>query len=91
MFVIVSYDISDDKRRTRLHKLLRRYGDAVQYSVFECVIDQLQFDQLRQEVDKIIMVGKDSVRYYDICQACKQWTKTLGKAITTSIQTVYIF
>jgi CRISPR-associated protein Cas2 len=35
-FVVVVYDISNDKRRTRLHNALLDYGTPVQYSVFEC-------------------------------------------------------
>jgi CRISPR-associated protein Cas2 len=91
MFIVIAYDIPDNKRRTRLHKLLRRYGDAVQFSVFECLISDAQFDELRQGVAKIIIEGEDDVRYYDICAACKRLTKTLGRAVTTTEQQAYIF
>ena len=90
MFIVIAYDIPDDKRRTRLHKLLRRYGDAVQYSIFECLISDAQFDELRRAVAKIIVEGEDNLRYYDICAACKRLTKTLGRAITTTEQQAYI-
>jgi CRISPR-associated protein Cas2 len=90
MFIVIAYDIPDDKRRTRLHKLLRRYGDAAQYSVFECLISEEQFDELRSAVARIIIEGEDDVRYYDICAACKRLTKTLGRAVTTSEQQTYI-
>jgi CRISPR-associated protein Cas2 len=40
MFYLVSYDIPDDRRRTRLAKLLKDYGGRVQYSVFECLLNQ---------------------------------------------------
>lgn len=33
--VLVSYDISDDKMRTRFAKYLTKYGHRIQYSVFE--------------------------------------------------------
>jgi CRISPR-associated protein Cas2 len=90
MFIVITYDIPDDKRRTRLHKLLRRYGDAAQYSVFECLISEEQFDELRSAVTRIIVEGEDDLRYYDICAACKRLTKTLGRAVTTSEQQAYI-
>lgn len=35
LYVIV-YDISNNKRRTKLHTALKNYGSPVQYSVFEC-------------------------------------------------------
>ena len=39
MFYVVSYDIVDDARRTRVHATLKDYGTPVQYSVFECDVD----------------------------------------------------
>lgn len=36
MFVVVSYDIKNDKRRRKVMKLMEGYGERVQYSVFEC-------------------------------------------------------
>jgi CRISPR-associated protein Cas2 len=90
MFIVIAYDIPDNKRRARLHKLLRRYGDAAQYSVFECLISEEQFDELRRAVAKIIVEGEDELRYYDICAACRRLTKTLGRAITATEQQAYI-
>ncbi|HIP96765.1 MAG TPA: CRISPR-associated endonuclease Cas2, partial [Anaerolineae bacterium] len=40
MFVVVAYDISNDRRRTKLHDTLLNFGTPVQYSVFECIVDQ---------------------------------------------------
>ena len=90
MFIVVAYDIPDNKRRTRLHKLLRRYGEAVEYSLFECLISDAQFVELQRAVAKVISEGEDNVRYYDICSACKRLTKTLGRAVSTSIPDAYI-
>ena len=36
---VVAYDIADQRQRTRLHKLLRGFGEAVQKSVFLCPLD----------------------------------------------------
>ncbi len=36
---LVAYDVADQRRRTRLHKLLRSFGEAVQKSVFVCALD----------------------------------------------------
>jgi CRISPR-associated protein Cas2 len=90
MFIVIAYDISDNKRRTRLFKLLKRFGEPVQFSIFECLINESQFDALRKEVVKIIVAGEDDVRYYDICAGCKRLTQTFGKAFSTSVQAVYI-
>ena len=69
-FVTVVYDISNDKRRTRLHKALLDFGTPVQYSVFECWLTPDAVQQLQARVDKIIKPQKDHVRYYFLCAAC---------------------
>jgi CRISPR-associated protein Cas2 len=40
MRVVVSYDISDDKRRRKVAQIMEGYGYRVQYSVFECDLDK---------------------------------------------------
>src|SRR4051812_42950713 len=35
---IVAYDVVVDKRRTKVHKLLKGRGDALQYSLFHCAL-----------------------------------------------------
>ncbi|MEM2889797.1 MAG: CRISPR-associated endonuclease Cas2 [Candidatus Hadarchaeum sp.] len=44
--VLVVYDISNDKRRTKLHNVLLDYGTPVQYSVFECHLDEKNLTNL---------------------------------------------
>ena len=90
MFIMVVYDISDNKKRTRLHKTLRRYGDSVQYSAFECIISEEQFRQMRKEVEIVLGEEARGVRYYDICEECHRKVKTFGRAKTTSLKPVYI-
>lgn len=45
---VVAYDISDDKRRLRLHRLLRGFGEPVQKSVFVCQLDGRRKARLEQ-------------------------------------------
>lgn len=70
MYVVVSYDIVDDQKRTRLSKVLLNYGRRVQKSVFECLLNDREFVQMKQEVDGAIDMEVDSVRYYILCQRC---------------------
>jgi CRISPR-associated protein Cas2 len=67
---VIAYDISDDRRRTRLFKTLKQYGTPVQESVFECHLTTNQFIQLRQAVERLIEPHTDQVRFYDLCQKC---------------------
>jgi CRISPR-associated protein Cas2 len=90
MFIVVTYDIPDNKRRTRLHKALFRFGEPAQFSVFECIITEAQFDALRREVANVMEPTEDSVRYYQVCDGCRRRLIALGQAQTTSIPPAYI-
>lgn len=69
MLVVVAYDISNDRRRTRLHKRLKDFGAPVQYSVFECELEKAEINKLQHAVDEIVRQG-DDVQYYFLCAAC---------------------
>ena len=69
MMVLVTYDVNTEtaegRRRLRLvAKTCVDYGQRVQNSVFECVVDPVQLVQLRKELEKTIDPTKDSLRYY---------------------------
>lgn len=89
-FYVVVYDISDDKRRTRLHKRLQDYGSPVQYSVFECLVDDKQFAGMEKMIKRTIRSKDDHVRIYELCEAClkKTWISDAGEEVlheTTSV------
>jgi CRISPR-associated protein Cas2 len=62
----VFLDIIDDKRRTRLMKLLKGYGARVQYSVFECYLRPAQRRKLQSQIARLIDTQVDSVRFYQL-------------------------
>ncbi len=74
-FVVVVYDISNDKRRTKLHNALLDFGTPVQYSVFECLVGEPELAQLKQAVRKVIRPRVDRVRFYYLCAACVSKTE----------------
>jgi CRISPR-associated protein Cas2 len=67
---VVAYDISDDRRRLRVFKTLKRYGTPVQESVFECHLTQGQLVEMRQAVAGLIEPHTDQVRIYKLCEDC---------------------
>lgn len=69
MFVVVCYDIPDNRRRTRVGKVLEGFGTRVQKSVFECDLEQKHFERLKQKLGKLLS-GEDTVRYYHLCREC---------------------
>lgn len=64
MFIVVSYDIPDDKRRTKVMKTMKDFGQHVQYSVFECEIKHKDYGRLRQQLKKLINPRLDNIRFY---------------------------
>ncbi len=66
LFYIVVYDIPSDKRRQKVASLLEGYGKRVQYSVFECVLTEVKYDELRQRLKKKIKPTEDNVRFYPL-------------------------
>jgi len=75
---IVAYDIPDDRRRTKIHKVLTGFGAWTQYSLFECFLSKKEFIQLKAKLAKHIEDTKDSVRFYPLCANCLDRVETVG-------------
>ena len=59
--------MEDDKgprRLRRVAKVCKNYGQRVQYSVFECIVDPAQWAMMRQNLIDEIDESKDSLRFY---------------------------
>lgn len=67
MFIVVSYDIADDKRRSSVASELENFGRRVQYSVFECHLSDIQLSELQRRLLALIDWDQDRVRYYTLC------------------------
>jgi len=63
-FVVVAYDIVQNKPRNRLLKLLKGHGAHVQKSVFECLLTDEQIGILKHHIQMIIDAEVDTVRLY---------------------------
>ncbi|MDQ2844284.1 MAG: CRISPR-associated endonuclease Cas2 [Acidobacteriota bacterium] len=63
---LVCYDISDDKRLRRVFKIMRGYGDHLQYSVFECQLNATDLVKMRAELAAAIHHDKDQVLFVDL-------------------------
>lgn len=71
MFILVSYDIADNRRRRQVFKLMKGYGVRVQYSVFECLLTAAQVQEMKGRVKPVLDQEEDSVRYYLLCETCR--------------------
>ena len=73
--IVVAYDISDNKKRDRVAKILQQYGERINLSVFECMMTDAQFDRVTERIGRIVNTKTDYVVYYPICMNC--YTKVL--------------
>jgi CRISPR-associated protein Cas2 len=69
MMVVVSYDVATseeggEKRLRHVAKECVNYGQRVQNSVFECVVDPVQFEKFKHALLKIADLKVDSIRFY---------------------------
>ena len=76
---VIAYDIPDDKRRTKVHKILLGYGKWTQYSLFECFLTRRQLVLLRSKLSEYLVETKDSVRFYSLCATCVSKVETIGR------------
>ncbi len=83
MFVIVSYDVATDnnagqRRLRRVAKACQDYGQRVQYSVFECIVDPAQWTMLKERLISEIDPEKDSLRFYYLGSNWKHCVEHVG-------------
>ena len=90
MLVVVSYDVRENRRRTKLAHALKDFGERVQLSVFECRLDEKQVAKLRARVAKLIEPEKDSVRIYRLCGGCAPKLELLGVGRITEDPAVFV-
>jgi CRISPR-associated protein Cas2 len=82
MYLVVSYDIHDDKRRNRIHKALKNFGERIQFSVFECDLTKEQLHGMQHMLKGIIKEeDQDSVRFYHLCNGCRRKIDRIGGII----------
>lgn len=83
MLVLVSYDVSTidpggPRRLHRVAKTCQNYGQRVQYSIFECIVDPAQWATLRQKLIDEIEPLHDSLRFYFLGANWKRRIEHIG-------------
>jgi CRISPR-associated protein Cas2 len=77
----VAFDISSNRRRARVVKVLRSVAVRVQKSVFEAEhLDEREYLRLRSKLEGLIDATTDSLRYYRLCGACRERIEHAGAA-----------
>ena len=83
MMVLITYDVNTAseggaKRLRKVAKLCENFGQRVQNSVFECLVDPAQWADLRYRLEKEIAVERDSLRYYYLGANWKRRVEHVG-------------
>ncbi len=77
-FYIICYDSPSNKRRTKLHKLLKNYAVPVQKSVFETFLDRSSFSKMLRKIEVLMDSKEDSVRIYGMNRHTQKQIKIIG-------------
>lgn len=83
MMVLITYDVNTTteagkKRLRRVAKQCVNYGQRVQNSVFECLLEPAQFAALKNRLEETIDKEKDSLRYYFLGSNWKRRVEHIG-------------
>jgi CRISPR-associated protein Cas2 len=83
MMVLVSYDVNTEDKagRARLRRIAKQcesWGQRVQFSVFECLVDPAQWTALRAALVKTMDEEKDSLRFYYLGANWKRKVEHVG-------------
>jgi len=89
MIILVTYDITNNKNRAKVHKVLKDYGYPVQKSVFELMLNFDRLEELKRELEPLIRGKHDSIRFYQVCDSCQDRVMVLGvgkRFLNTSVE-----
>ena len=83
MLILVTYDVNTESEggKARLRKVAKycvKYGQRVQNSVFECVLDEAQYKMMQYQLLEIIDEEQDSLRFYNLGNKYQGKTKHFG-------------
>lgn len=96
LLVLITYDVSTvssagQKRLRKVAKVCQNYGQRVQNSVFECIVDATQFVSLKIELADIIDEGRDSLRFYRLGENYKTKVEHIGVKESVDLEGPLIF
>lgn len=96
MLILITYDVSTvsnsgQKRLRKVAKTCQNYGQRVQNSVFECVVDATQFASLKIELSNIINPEEDSLRFYQLGNHYKNKVEHIGIKASIDLEGPLLF
>jgi len=90
MRYVLSYDITEDKPRTKVAKLMEGVLTRVQYSVFEGDVPEPRLTEAVQKAIGLIDPETDSLRVYRLCASCAARIDCYGKEVALGCEEVKV-
>jgi CRISPR-associated protein Cas2 len=95
MMVLITYDVNTEtkagkKRLRNVAKQCQDYGQRVQNSVFECLVDAGQMRQLKHQLEKLIDPEVDSLRFYYLGNEWRSRVEHVGAKPSTDLEGLLI-
>jgi CRISPR-associated protein Cas2 len=82
MIRLLSYDITDAKRRGRIAKILEGNARRVQYSVFETYMAEGELSALVSKTLSFVVPEEgDSLLVYRLCESCARQRRAWGSGV----------
>ena len=93
--ILITYDVDTTttegaKRLRKVAKECVNYGHRVQNSVFECVVTEVQYKLLYNNLQQIIQKETDSIRFYFMGKNWERHIVTLGRDESLNISSILI-
>ncbi len=90
MLTLVAYDITDGKRLHKVARICEDYGVRVQYSVFECHLDEDEFVDFWLQLLEVIDEKEDRLVAYKIDARSARETLTAGTMVCSEKVVCYL-
>ena len=95
MLLLITYDVNTEttagkKRLRRIAKQCLNYGQRVQNSVFECVVEPAMAKELKHKLEQIIDKEKDSLRFYNLGSNYKSKIEHIGAKMSIDVDEPFI-
>ena len=95
MLLLITYDVNTEtsagkKRLRRVAKQCQNFGQRVQNSVFECVVDPAMAKELKYKLEQIIDKEKDSLRFYNLGSNYKNKIEHIGAKASIDVDDTII-
>ncbi len=83
MWVLVTYDVNTEtaegkKRLRTAAQVCKNYGQRVQKSVFECAVNQAQYERMKERLLKVVNEKEDNLRFYKMAAARDKTVEEFG-------------